>query len=198
MRSSGAGPLHGSAGLASLPPCRSSGPAPIPIGHEGRTASATSPEPCASTDRHDRAKQSAPRGPDRIGRSWSFRLGPDRGVRGSRSRNPPRPPGSRAVVGLGLSTGRDRCGVGSGGPVPFHGGISEKARAPVVEDLQPGPGPRVESDGRPRGQIVKLNVLVISRQSHQPKVWVPPSILAKPRRPGWSVSLGFSIGMMTS
>ena len=37
-----------------------------------------------------------------------------------------------------------------------------------------------------------------SRQSHQPRVWVPPSILAKPRRPGWSERLGFSIGMITS
>ena len=47
-------------------------------------------------------------------------------------------------------------------------------------------------------QIVKWNVLVIRRQSHQPSVWVPPSILAKPRRPGWSDKLGFAIGMITS
>ena len=47
-------------------------------------------------------------------------------------------------------------------------------------------------------QILKWNVLWKSRYSHQPKVCVPPSILANPRRPGWSVSLGFSIGMITS
>jgi hypothetical protein len=33
-------------------------------------------------------------------------------------------------------------------------------------------------------QIVKWNVFVIRRQSHQPNVWVPPSIFAKPRWPG--------------
>jgi hypothetical protein len=48
------------------------------------------------------------------------------------------------------------------------------------------------------GQSVKWNVLVIKRQNHQPRVLVPPSILANPRRPGWRVRSGFSSGKMTS
>ena len=41
-------------------------------------------------------------------------------------------------------------------------------------------------------------VLVSSRQSHQPRVWVPPSILANPRWPGWRTRSGLSTGMITS
>jgi integrase len=46
------------------------------------------------------------------------------------------------------------------------------------------PGETQGDPSRHATQMVKWKVLVISRQSHQPKVCVPPSILAKPRRPG--------------
>ena len=63
---------------------------------------------------------------------------------------------------------------------------------------RPGAGGTSTSRSGEKRHKVKWKVFVRSRQSHQARVWVPPSILAKPRWPDWRTRLGLSIGMITS